>query len=918
MDQFSFLNAVHGEFLEDLYLQYLKNPDSLEPSWKAFFQGYDFANKDYALDSDTVSIPQNKKEPTLPSKIQKEFDVINLINGYRQRGHLFTRTNPVRNRRSYTPTLELANFGLSDSDLNESFNAGSIIGFLNPTTLREIIERLERMYCESIGIEYMYIRHPKRVKWIQDWLNQNQNHPILSLDDRKEALKNLNKAVVFENFLHTKFVGQKRFSLEGGESLVPGMVELVDYAAEKGVEEFVIGMSHRGRLNILANIFDKPFKEIFSEFTGKEFEDEEYDGDVKYHLGATKDTTSSKGKKIKMNLAPNPSHLETVSAVVEGITRAKIDREYGKDNSKVLPILVHGDAAIAGQGIVYEIVQMMTLDGYTTGGTIHIVVNNQIGFTTNYTDGRSSTYCTDIGKVTLSPILHVNSDDVEAVLHAMRFAVDYRTHFSRDVFIDLLGYRKYGHNEGDEPRFTQPILYKAIAKHSNPSKIYAEKLIQKGYLQNDSILEAFTSEYKTILEKAFVESKAIIKNKLDPFLPEKWEGFIFPTLKDLFTPVDTKYPVKKLKKLGNHIANIPNDKKLLKKTERMLTARREMMVSGTKIDWGMAETLAYASLLEEGFDIRISGEDVERGTFSHRHAVMLVQDSEEKIIPLANLPDQQGDFQIYNSHLSEYGVLGFDYGYAMATPNTLTVWEAQFGDFSNGAQIIIDQYLSGAEDKWKVRNGLVMLLPHGYEGQGAEHSSARMERYLQVSAQFNMFVANCTTPANIYHILRRQMKSNYRKPLIVFTPKSLLRHPLCVSDIKELSEGGFKMIIDDEGIDKEKIERVIVCTGKLYYDLLNRRTETPNEKVALVRLEQLYPLPMSELKRTLKKYPNHKELIWAQEEPKNMGAWSHILRRLREFNFDLISPSSSAATAAGSSARFKKTQESIINQVFDI
>lgn len=916
MDRFSFLNTLHSNQVEEMYEEYIQNPDAVQPSWKAFFQGFDFAKEVYG-DTKATEVDHSAGANLPNDKVQKEFKVIDLINGYRQRGHLFTKTNPVRKRRIYEPNLALENFDLSESDLEEEFTACKIIGLDKPTKLKDIIAKLELIYCNNIGIEYMYIRHPERVSWIQERLNINDNHPELTFSEKKHILYKLNQAVAFENFLHTKFVGQKRFSLEGGESLIPALDSLIEVSADLGVEEFVMGMAHRGRLNVLANIFNKTYSEIFSEFEGKEFDRDEFDGDVKYHLGSTTSLVTDGGKAIRLNLAPNPSHLETVDAIVQGIVRAKIDDEYKGNYQKVMPVLVHGDAAIAGQGIVYEVVQMMNLDGYKTGGTIHIVVNNQVGFTTNYTDARSSTYCTDIGKVTLSPILHINSDNVEAVVHGIRFAVEYRMKFERDVFIDLLGYRKYGHNEGDEPRFTQPLLYKAIEKHKNPKDIYSEILLKQGLL-NQSFIKKLEDDFQNMLEYNFSESKKIEKNRIEPFMGDKWRNFIFPTVQQTFDKVDTTVEESVIRELVEKLTEVPQGNKLFKKVQRLLQARKKMLADD-KMDWGMVETLAYASLLHDGHDVRISGEDVERGTFSHRHAVLTIEDTGEEVVPLKNISPNQGDFHIYNSHLSEYGVLGFDYGYAMATPNCLTVWEAQFGDFANGAQIIIDQYLSSAEDKWRAQCGLVLLLPHGYEGQGAEHSSARLERFLQLSAQLNMFVVNCTTPANLFHVLRKQMKLQFRKPLVIFTPKSLLRHPKVVSTVKDLSTGSFQVMYDDEWINKEKVERVILCSGKLYYSLLERQEEENNHKVALVRLEQLYPLPLAELETLLATYPNRKELYWAQEEPKNMGAWSHILRRLIDFNFTgVISPASSAAPATGSSARFKIIYQAIIDKVFDI
>lgn len=915
MEKFSFLNAVHSEYISELYAQYQKFPDSVEPSWKAFFQGFDFASTSYNGHSLSDEI-SNDVITQVPEKVQKEFKVITLIDAYRTRGHLFTKTNPVRERRQYAPTLELVNFDLTEADLDETFDAGEILGIGGATTLRNIIAHLQNMYCDSIGVEYMYIRQPEKIKWIQNWLNANLNHPKLSIGEKERILLKLNEAVAFESFLHTKFVGQKRFSLEGNETLIPALDAVINRAAEAGAEEVVLGMAHRGRLNVLANIFKKSYSQIFSEFEGKEFAEDVFAGDVKYHLGSSTRVETVSGKEIKMNLAPNPSHLETVDAIVEGITRAKADNDYAGDYKRILPILIHGDAAVAGQGIVYEVVQMMNLDGYKTGGTIHIVVNNQVGFTTNYLDARSSTYCTDVAKTTLSPVLHVNADDAEAVVHALNFAADYRMRFGEDVFIDLLGYRKYGHNEGDEPRFTQPKLYSIIAKHPNPREIYLEHLIKEGVIGNE-ILEKKEKEFKQLLDENFDASKAIEKNMLHPFMPEKWEGFTIADEDTVLKPIDTKYPIEKLESLSETLTTIPNGKKFIRKIQRLLDQRKKM-VEEDRLDWGMAELLAYGSILEEGHDVRLSGEDVERGTFSHRHAVIKTEDAEEEVILLNHLENKkQGNFTVYNSLLSEYAVLGFDYGYAMAAPHTLTLWEAQFGDFANGAQIVIDQYISAAEDKWKIQNGLVMLLPHGYEGQGAEHSSARMERFLQLSAQANMILADCTTPANFFHLLRRQTKANYRKPLVVFTPKSLLRHPLCVSTLNELADGHFQTLIDDKTADSSKVDRIVFCAGKFYYDLARKKEELNAENVAIIRIEQLYPLDNQRIEELINKYANHKKIIWAQEEPENMGAWSYILRKLRHIPFEVVSPKESASPASGSHHTFNVNYNKTINRVFE-
>ncbi|MGB7841557.1 MAG: 2-oxoglutarate dehydrogenase E1 component [Salinimicrobium sp.] len=916
MDRFSFLNAAHTAYFAELYDQYLQYPDSVEPSWRAFFQGFDFGMESSANGKHYFEDPQEGEPVEMPDSVIKEFQVVKLIDGYRTRGHLFTRTNPVRERRKYRPTLAIENFDLGEEDLDTTFNAGEILG-IGSATLRQIIIHLEKVYCDSIGIEYMYVRNPREIQWIQDKLNINENQPNYDAAQKKHILKKLNEAVSFEHFLHTKYVGQKRFSLEGGESLIPALDTIIEKAAELGVKDFVMGMAHRGRLNTLTNIFGKSAKDIFSEFDGKDYEQDIFDGDVKYHLGWTSCRTTDSGKEININIAPNPSHLETVGAVVEGITRGKQDRHHEDKASEVLPIIVHGDAAISAQGVVYEIVQMAQLDGYKTGGTIHIVVNNQIGFTTNYLDGRSSTYCTDIAKVTLSPVLHVNADDAEAVVHAVLFALDFRMTFGRDVFIDLLGYRKYGHNEGDEPRFTQPKLYKAIATHQNTRDIYAEKLISEGVIDEEYI-EKLEVEYKAKLEENLEDSRKEETTRITPFMKDEWEGFEHVDETRMMQDVDTTVEIDTLTEVAGIISQLPEDKKFLRKIKKLIDQRNKMFFETNSLDWGMAELLAYGTLLKEGYWVRMSGQDVERGTFSHRHAVVKVEDSEEEIILLNKLEGIECDFQIYNSLLSEYGVVGFDYGYAMASPETLTIWEAQFGDFSNGAQIMIDQYISAAEDKWKLQNGLVMFLPHGYEGQGAEHSSARMERYLQLCAKDNMFVADVTTPANLFHLLRRQMKVNYRKPLIVFTPKSLLRHPKVISTKEELANGTFQPLLDDPSAEIKKVKSVVFCTGKFYYDLLAHKEENKREDVALVRLEQLFPLPNTRIREVIEKYKNADDIVWAQEEPRNMGAYGHLLLHLEEAkNFRVSSRKFYGSPAAGSSVRFKKRHERVIESVFD-
>ena len=898
MDKFSFLGAVHTGLIEEMYDQYIKDPQSIDEEWSNFFQGFDFAKEVYTDDD-------------IPQVFQKEFKVINLIDAYRKRGHLFTKTNPVRERRKYTPTLDYKNFGLEESDLDVVFQAGEQVG-IGPSNLQSIINHLDRVYCQSIGVEYMYIRDPQEIEWIKNKLHQNSNTPKFDVKQKKHILHKLNQAVAFENFLHKKFVGQKRFSLEGAESLIPALDALVEHSSELGVKEFVVGMSHRGRLNVLANIFNKTYKEIFSEFEGKLYEDEDIAGDVKYHLGFTSIQKCNNGNHIKLNLTPNPSHLEAVDPVVQGITRAKLDKEYNSDSDKILSILLHGDAALAGQGVVYEVIQMAQLDGYQTGGTIHIAVNNQVGFTTNYLDARSSTYCTDVAKVILSPVLHVNGDDVEAVVHALKLAVEYRQKYHKDIFIDLLCYRKYGHNEGDEPRFTQPKLYETISKHKNPREIYKQKLMNEGVVES-SIVKELEQDFQNLLQDRFDEAKEIEKAKITPFLKEEW-GAITRNSEEYFEGSNkTNINRKRLKELSRFLYNVPQSDKLFKKTRKLLSDRKKMVEDTDRLDWAMGELLAYTTLLDEGHNIRLSGQDVERGTFSHRHAILKVEHSEEEVCPLNNI-NQSSNFEAYNSLLSEYGVLGFDYGFSISRPNDLTIWEAQFGDFSNGAQIMIDQFISCAEDKWKVMSGLVMLLPHGYEGQGAEHSSARIERYLQLCAKYNMQIVNCTTPANFYHVLRRQLKREFRKPLIVFTPKSLLRHPRCISSLSDLADGKFEGIIDDT-IAAKSVDKMVLCSGKIYYELLDKREQREIENVALIRIEQIFPLDKEYINKLIVKY-NARELVWVQEEPQNMGAWTYILSELRIYNIDVIARDSSAATATGSNKTSAAEQKELIEKVF--
>lgn len=907
MDNYSYLSNLSPESVESLYHQYLQDPASVDLSWQRFFEGFGFARSHYDF------LPTTQA----PKEFLKEFRVMALIHAYRQRGHLFTATNPVRERRKYSPNLDISHFGLELADLHTVFQAGNEIG-IGAATLQQIIERLQEIYCQHIGIEYLYVRDPEKTEWLRKKFESLPDQPAFDKEKRKRILTKLQQAVGFEKYLHKKFVGQKRFSLEGGESLLPALEMAICRGAELSVEEFVIGMTHRGRLNVLANIFHKPYRQIFKEFEGFSYEDVKFDGDVKYHLGYNNHITTATGKSVMLNLLPNPSHLETVGPVSSGLCRAFAENKFKSDFSKTATILIHGDAAIAGQGVVYELLQMSKLEGYRTGGTIHMVVNNQVGFTTNYLEGRSSTYCTDVAKVVLSPVFHVNADDVEAVVKVVELAMEYRQRYRDDVFIDLLGYRKHGHNEGDEPRFTQPRLYKIIDKHPNPYQLYIEKLIQSDTFSSEEI-KALDDALNRDLDENLDQAKQSTKGEMTPFLYDLYKPFRSSTHDDFIKSPDTSIKKEKLQDLLIRINYLPPGMHFNRKIEKIFADRAEM-VKQNRLDWALGEQLAYATLLDEGISVRLSGQDSVRGTFSHRHAILKLDDTEEEYMPLSHISENQARFSVFNSPLSEYAVLGFDYGYALGTPYGLTLWEAQFGDFNNGAQIIIDQYISSAEDKWKTQNGLVLLLPHGYEGQGAEHSSARLERFLNISAEQNIQVVNCTTPANFFHALRRQLARPFRKPLVVMTPKSLLRHPECVSPIESFSQGGFKELIDDDVIKPEQVKRLVFCSGKFYYDLLEQRRKTNIQEVALIRLEQLFPFPKEQVAEIFVKYNRAESIIWAQEEPENMGAWGYVLRILSkgfDKRMDVIAQPASASPATGSSKMAAQRHQSVINEVFN-
>jgi 2-oxoglutarate dehydrogenase E1 component len=903
MDKFSSVGNQEQETIDDLYQTYLEDPESLDKSWQHFFAGFELARTNYPV----------KQALNMAGDINKEFAILGLIHGYRQRGHLFTKTNPVRARRKYVPTLDIENFGLDKDDLDTVFQAGNDIG-IGPARLKDIVEHLEATYCRSIGVEYVYMRKPEVVQWLKEKMESSRNSQELSEEKRKDIFYHLKIAVGFESFIHKKFVGQKRFSLEGAESLIPALDAVIERGAELGIEEFVLGMAHRGRLNILANILEKPYENIFKEFYGKEYEEDIWHGDVKYHLGYENEVETDFGKKVKLKLMPNPSHLEAVGPIVQGMVRARINSVYDSDYSKAAGIIIHGDAAVAAQGVVYETIQMSQLDGYRTGGTIHLVINNQVGFTTPYIDARSSTYCTDVAKVTRSPVFHVNGDDVEALVYTITLAMEFRQKFQTDVFIDILCYRKYGHNEGDEPRFTQPNLYKAIEKHPNPREIYAEKLAKLGIMSQEEARKEI-KDFDKFLDEKYKDSEKIERLKIRKFLLNEYESYEMPQKSMFDQSVKTGVKAETLFKIAEKINSLPKDLTFFKKVNRLLSDRRMMMLDD-RLDWAMAELLAYGTLVTEGHPVRLSGQDTERGTFAHRHASFVVEGTDEKYFPLKYVSENQGTFHVYNSPLSEYAVMGFEYGYALAKPNGLTIWEAQFGDFNNVAQVVIDQYITSAFEKWGMMNNLVLLLPHGYEGQGPEHSSGRIERFLELSANNNIQVVVPTTPANMFHLLRRQVKMKMRLPLIVFTPKSLLRHPQVISTVEDLSKGVFQEIIDDPIADPEVVEKVVFTSGRLYYDLAKHKLEKGLSHVAIVRMEQLYPIPNKQINQILKKY-NTPNLVWAQDEPENMGAWPFLNRKLNCLGMKGVFRNESASPAVGLMEKHTQALEKILNSVFE-
>ena len=902
MGDYSYLSGTESQYIDQLYKDYREDPDQVEATWKKFFEGFEFA------------LTQNGHGDVSEDKVEKEIKVIQLINAYRMRAHLTSDTNPIRPRKNRSPYLSLEDNGLEEADLKDSFYAGIEIGLPN-VPLSEIIDKLKSIYCGVMGFEFMHIRRKEEREWFREKVEQNVGSYDFPLEKKKRILGKLNEAAVFEKFLHTKYIGQKRFSLEGGENTIPALDAIVNKSSSLGVNEIVLGMAHRGRLNVLANILGKTYDYIFSEFEGlNEPELAMGDGDVKYHLGFSSQIKTPEDNTVEFKLMPNPSHLEAVDPVVQGYARGKGDLLYDENHHKVLPVLIHGDAAMAGQGIVYEIAQMSQLDGYFSGGTLHFVINNQIGFTTNFDDARSSDYCTTIAREIDAPVIHVNGDDAEAVVYAVELAAEFRQKFQRDVFVDMLCYRKHGHNESDEPKFTQPALYNMIAKQPDPRQVYKDKLVKAGDIEAE-IAQNMEKEFKKLLQ----DRLNMVKQKPPKYeyQPQdlEWKNLRNSKPEDFKESPDTSVTKKQLDTVFDSLKHVPEKMNPIRTFNRVLKDMEKKYNDGI-YDWAMAELSAYGTLLLDKNNVRLSGQDSIRGTFSHRHAEVYDNETNERYNRLRSIETAEGKFRIYNSLLSENGALGFEYGYSLSNPHCLTIWEAQFGDFNNGAQVIIDQFISSGGSKWQKMNGVTLLLPHGYEGQGPEHSSARPERFLQLCAENNMVVANCTMPANFFHLLRRQVKWPFRKPLVVMTPKSLLRHPKCVSPIKDFTDNKFRELIDDEFAKKSKVKRVLLCSGKVYYDLLEKQQEDKREDVAIVRLEQLYPLPETQLWKIYDKYKKA-DFYWVQEEPMNMGAWTFLLRWSENHHLKFLGRKASASPATGYASVHNKEQKDIVNQAFE-
>ena len=915
MKDFSYITSAHPSYVEQQYRLFRADANAVDPDLRRFFEGFDFAvtHAPGAFDADKLPV----KDLSADTNWRKELGAYRLILGYRNKGHLIALTNPIRPRKDRGANLDLGFFGLEETDLDGPFHAGNLIG-LGTVSLRDILAHLDRCYANHVGVEYKYISDQEKIDFLVREIEHDFHRP-LSFDKKKRILEKLNQGVIFEKFLHTKYIGQKRFSLEGGETTIAALDAIIHSAAEAGVHEVVIGMAHRGRLNVLANIMGKTYEQIFSEFEGKSTPDQTMgSGDVKYHMGYGSEIQTADGHAMSLKLMPNPSHLEAVDPVVLGFARAKADVLLESNFSSILPILIHGDASVAGQGVVYEILQMSGLEGYSTGGTIHFVINNQIGFTTDFDDARTADYCTSLAAMVQAPVMHVNGDDPEAVVKCVEIAVRYRQRFQSDVFIDMVCYRRHGHNEGDDPKFTQPHLYQLIEKHQNPREVYSQYLLENGEPAARDLAKEMEKKFWGDLQERLDE----IKQHPLPYhyqQPERWWKSLRRAKEhDFQASPDTSISEERFESIFNALMNYPEDFKPLRKVEKLMQDKVRMYQEQQRIDWATAELMAYGSLLIGGMDVRMSGQDVRRGTFSHRHAVLRDEANDAAYNRLSRIPEATGQFRIYNSLLSEYGVLGFEYGYALATPHTLVLWEAQFGDFSNGAQTMIDQFISSAEQKWNRMNGLVMLLPHGYEGQGPEHSSGRMERYLQMCAELNMVVTNITTAANFFHMLRRQLTWPFRKPLINFSPKANLRHPGTYSHRSECTTGRFREVIDDPGVESsQEIRKVLFCSGKIYFDLEEHRRNHDIRNVAILRLEQIYPLPVDQLKQLHAKYAGA-AWYWVQEEPLNMGAATFLQVNFKAFPYGVVSRNASASTATGYAKVHAREQEELIHTAFSL
>jgi 2-oxoglutarate dehydrogenase E1 component len=926
----SYLFGGNAPYIEDLYEEYLENPASVSDNWRAYFDA--MQNVPGAKGTDAPDIAHSPVQASFAERARlgpicrviaspdaelgrKRVAVQQLIAAYRNIGSRWANLDPLKRlERPELPDLEPSFYGFTDTDMDIVFNTSNAYFGKETMSLRELLQNLRETYCGTLGIEFMYITDQTEKRWWQAKFETIRSKPDFSAEKKKHILERLTAAEGFERYLHTRFIGQKRFSLEGGDSFIAAMDELIQRAGKAGVQEIVIGMAHRGRLNVLVNIMGKNPLDLFAEFEGKHAEDLP-SGDVKYHQGFTSDLATP-GGPINLSLAFNPSHLEIVNPVVEGAVKARQIRRGDRDGSQVLPVLVHGDAAFAGQGVIMETLNLALTRGYGTGGTVHIVINNQIGFTTSDPrDSRSTTYCTDVVKMIEAPVLHVNGDDPEAVVLATQMALDYRQAFKRDVVIDIVCFRKLGHNEQDTPAMTQPLMYKKIALHPGTRQLYADRLESHGVISKE-YGESLSKQFRVDLEAGKYSTNPVLVNKTI-FTAEPVAGRHEAT--------ETGVPLAELKRLSEMITKLPEGFRLHPLVEKVVNDRARMGHGEQPLDWGMGEHLAFASLVAGGYPIRITGQDSGRATFSHRHAVLHDQNREKwdsgTYIPLQNVADSQAAFTVIDSVLSEEAVLGFEYGYSISAPDTLVIWEAQFGDFANGAQVLIDQFITSGEVKWGLASGLTLMLPHGYEGQGPEHSSARPERFLQLCAENNIQVCQPTNPAQIFHLLRRQMTTMKRKPLVILTPKSLLRHKEAISSLDDLSTGNFRNIISDSSAPAKKVARLIACSGKVYYDLINRRRENNQENVAIIRIEQLYPFPVEEFKSELDRYPKLKEIVWCQDEPKNQGFWRflqhYVMKEMSKGQqFGYAGRLASASTACAYSATHAIQQKALLDQAF--